>query len=633
MSDSANWMVNVLGSSDQSDRSAGDASLSTRTRHRLPGAEYVAATATESARVHNEAVMTRRERRLYIALTTIAALVIVGFGVVWTRAILAGPMRVVSLALLLLVTLQVMVWGVRWVVLPRRCRPVAMPPRADLRVAAVTTFVSGHEPLEMLELTLRALVAMRKAHDTWLLDEGDDPAVKTRCAELGVRHFSRDGIGRFNTPTGTYRAHSKHGNYNAWLRKVGYDGDDVIAAFDTDHVPEPTYLTRTLGYFADPAIAFAQPAQVYYNQSASFIAQGAAEETYAYYSSHLMASYALGHAIVMGSHCVHRSTALADVGGFPDHDAEDLYLTMLYAVGGWRGVYVPAILARGTTPTDWSGYLKQQLRWSRSVLDLKLRVDAALGDCHEDSEFGLRLFRAGARAVFTRVGGGMHHEIRDTARLLPRKAAEGRADVRLLQRWPELVMVLDLGGRAPRQWRYFQLAHTIGFSESLSTIVPALVLPLLRLMERLKLRGHWRVLQGGLLVSQYWRGVASESGSPATLQERIADAEAAHAAFAARATRCDVELGAGIEQAERLLDNIRPESITIHLHGVEIGTSAPRPEAERLHGGHLRRLLATELAVPFRLAPARSAQRAATVAESAMPREVGEPVGATQTHP
>ena len=41
---------------------------------------------------------------------------------------------------------------------------------------------------------------------------------------------------------------------------------------------------------------------------------------------------------------------------------------------GWRGVYVPEVLARGLTPVDWDGYLHQQLRWARSVLDIKLRL-------------------------------------------------------------------------------------------------------------------------------------------------------------------------------------------------------------------------------------------------------------------
>jgi hypothetical protein len=66
------------------------------------------------------------------------------------------------------------------------------------------------------------------------------------------------------------------------------------------------------------------------------------------------------------------------VGGFAAHDAEDLLTTLAYRNAGWRGVYVPRILARGLTPVDWSGYLSQQERWARSILDLKLRGHAAL---------------------------------------------------------------------------------------------------------------------------------------------------------------------------------------------------------------------------------------------------------------
>jgi len=50
-----------------------------------------------------------------------------------------------------------------------------------------------------------------------------------------------------------------------------------------------------------------------------------------------------------------------------------LLLTLHYRARGWRGVYVPQVLARGLTPVDWPGYLQQQRRWARSVLDIKLR--------------------------------------------------------------------------------------------------------------------------------------------------------------------------------------------------------------------------------------------------------------------
>ncbi len=223
----------------------------------------------------------------------------------------------------------------------------------------------------MLEQTLRAMVAIKYPHDTWVLDEADDPGVRALCDRLGARHFTRRHRLEYQTERGAFAARTKYGNYNAWLDTPESADYDFIAAFDTDHVPEPDYLDRTLGYFRDPGVGYVQAPQVYYNESASFIARGAAEETYDFYSSHQMAGYALGHPIIIGSHNLHRAAALRAVGGFPNVDAEDLRLTMMYRANRWRGVYVPEVLAMGTTPVNWRDYLVQQTRWARSVLELK----------------------------------------------------------------------------------------------------------------------------------------------------------------------------------------------------------------------------------------------------------------------
>jgi hypothetical protein len=243
-----------------------------------------------------------------------------------------------------------------------------------LNVGVATTFVPGGEPIEMLERTVRALVTMDYPHDTWVLDEGDDPEVRQMCARLGAWHFSRKGLERYQQPRGTFEARTKHGNYNAWLDAVGYRQYDFVCAFDPDHVPEPHFLARVLGYFTDASVGYVQAPQFYYNQAASFVARGAAEETYAYYSSIQMSSYAIGYPIVTGCHNSHRVTALREVGGFAAHEADDLLITIYYRGAGWKGVYVPERLAAGLTPTSPVDYLTQQRRWARSVLDVKMRI-------------------------------------------------------------------------------------------------------------------------------------------------------------------------------------------------------------------------------------------------------------------
>jgi len=260
----------------------------------------------------------------------------------------------------------------RWFLLLPMRRPRPATPLIGLRVAVVTTFVPQGEPVAMLEQSLAALVAIEYPHDTWLLDEGDEPKVRALCERLGVRHFSRRNRPEYQTP-GRFAPRTKYGNYNAWLDAFGYDGYDVLAAFDPDHVPHPSFLGQTLGYLRDPAVGYVQAAQAFYNQAASFIARGAAEDTYDYFSTVQMASFGMGYPIIVGGHNVHRLTALRAVGGLAQHDADDLLLTLRYRAAGWRGVYVPKILARGLTPVDWRGYLTQQRRWARSVLDIKLR--------------------------------------------------------------------------------------------------------------------------------------------------------------------------------------------------------------------------------------------------------------------
>ena len=59
-------------------------------------------------------------------------------------------------------------------------------------------------------------------------------------------------------------------------------------------------------------MAYVQAPQAYYNQKAGFVARGAAEETYAYYSSVQMASYGLGYPVIVGRHNTHRLSALKE---------------------------------------------------------------------------------------------------------------------------------------------------------------------------------------------------------------------------------------------------------------------------------------------------------------------------------
>ncbi|MCC6774764.1 MAG: glycosyltransferase family 2 protein, partial [Gemmatimonadaceae bacterium] len=204
--------------------------------------------------------------------------------------------------------------------------------------------------------------------------------------------------------------------------------------------------------------------------------------------------------------------------------------------------------------------------------------DALLGDCHEDSELGLRLFRAGARVEFARAAGGLHHELRNITQLLTRKEAEGRADVRILERAPELVYDLRIAEEAPPARSWLALVRRTAFrtmarSERLSPLALRLWLRLLALLERWRWRASWRFLHGAILTRSYWRGAAAEVGTSAKLASLVAESHEGWQRWFERARHVTVDLELGLEAAERLLDANRPDWITVRFGHYVVGSS------------------------------------------------------------
>jgi cellulose synthase/poly-beta-1,6-N-acetylglucosamine synthase-like glycosyltransferase len=259
--------------------------------------------------------------------------------------------------------------------------PVPVDPPIRLRVAMLTTIVPGKEPIEIVERTLRKMlqVAYCGTVDVWILDEGDDDAVKAMAKRLGVRHFSRHGRPEYNQPDGQFRARSKAGNHNAWRAEHEHDYD-IVAQMDPDHVPLPSFLERTLGYFRDPDVAFVVAPQVYGNMYDNWIAHGASVQQYLFSGIVERGGNGLDAPLLIGTNHLYRAAAWAQIGGYQDSIIEDHLTSMRVqrevnpATGRrWRGVYTPDVLAVGEGPTSWADYFNQQRRWSYGVWEILLR--------------------------------------------------------------------------------------------------------------------------------------------------------------------------------------------------------------------------------------------------------------------
>ena len=258
--------------------------------------------------------------------------------------------------------------------------PIPVVPETGTKVAFLTSFVPGKEPLEMVTKTLEAAVRIRHRGllHIWLLDEGDDPAVKEVCARLGVHHFSRKGVAHWNQAKGPHRAKTKHGNYNAWLDAHG-GNYDFFASVDTDHVPLPNYLERMLGYFRDPDIGFVIGPQVYGNYD-TFVTKAAESQQFLFHALIQRAGNRYGAPMFVGTSNAVRISTLKQIGGLYDSITEDMatgfeiHRARNPLTGKkWRSVYTPDVLAVGEGPTAWTDFFTQQLRWSRGTYETILK--------------------------------------------------------------------------------------------------------------------------------------------------------------------------------------------------------------------------------------------------------------------
>ena len=135
-----------------------------------------------------------------------------------------------------------------------RRRRAAPLPRGDETVDVLVTCYN--EPVELVRQTVRAAVAIRHPHQTWVLDDGESPAMRQMAHEEGAGYIVRSGEwhGR--------ERHAKAGNLNNALFRT--DGEFILIQ-DADQIPAPDILDRTLGYFRDPTVAFVQTPQWFRN--------------------------------------------------------------------------------------------------------------------------------------------------------------------------------------------------------------------------------------------------------------------------------------------------------------------------------------------------------------------------------
>jgi len=241
--------------------------------------------------------------------------------------------------------------------------PITSLPDGQRVILLIPTY---NEPFEVIAPTIAAGCALEPVHETWVLDDGDRPWVAEMCEAFGARYVCRP-----------VHDHAKAGNMNHALDLIvaegsaGTGGADFIAVLDCDHVPLPTFLTATLGWFADPGVALVQGPQAFYNGGA-FDDDGSTGEQGLFFNVLMPArAHAGAGPFWCGSTSVLRVSALCEVGGVATETiTEDLHTTLRLIRAGWRTVYHHQTVAVGLAPDTPEQYLLQRRRWGMGAMQI-----------------------------------------------------------------------------------------------------------------------------------------------------------------------------------------------------------------------------------------------------------------------
>jgi cellulose synthase/poly-beta-1,6-N-acetylglucosamine synthase-like glycosyltransferase/Flp pilus assembly protein TadD len=227
----------------------------------------------------------------------------------------------------------------------------------------VDVFVPTYnEDPALLRATLEACVRMDYPHRTYVLDDGRRPEVEALARDLGIEYIARPD-----------NRHFKAGNLNFAFERT--DGEFVVV-LDADHVPEPHFITRLIGYFRDDRLGYVQTPHAFYNFDSFQARLDHAnrkywEEGHLFYYVIQPGRNRWSCPIFAGSAAMFRRAAIRDVGLMATETiTEDMHTGLRMNAQGWRSIAISERLVAGQAAPDITTFHAQRLRWGTGNLSI-----------------------------------------------------------------------------------------------------------------------------------------------------------------------------------------------------------------------------------------------------------------------
>ncbi len=299
-------------------------------------------------------------RRVSICAAVIATIIYMSYRVIFTLNVSSAYACVASISLFVAELYGCFLMFLYFLQIWEIVEPEPVPP---LENRTVDVYIPTYnEDAELLRGTISAAVALEYPHKTYVLDDGNRPAIAELARELGAKYIKR--------PT---NLHAKAGNLNHAMEIT--DGEFVVI-FDADHVSRRDFITRLLGYFEDEKLGFIQTPHSFYNFDnfhgvLNYEKQTYWEEGELFYNVIQPGKNYWNAVSFCGSAAMFRREALVDVGLVATETiTEDMHTGLRMHAKGWRSLFVNERLVSGQAATDVTTFNTQRLRWGEGNLGI-----------------------------------------------------------------------------------------------------------------------------------------------------------------------------------------------------------------------------------------------------------------------
>jgi len=240
-------------------------------------------------------------------------------------------------------------------------------PLDETSLPRVTVQLPLYNEATVVERLLRAAAQLDYPRDRLQIQVLDDSSDETRrIADRTVEELQRSGLD-IECVRRTDRVGYKAGALDFGLATAR---GELIAVFDADFIPQPSFLRDVVPHFADANVGMVQTRWGHLNRDASLITRVQALMLDGHHLVENRARYGSGALFnFSGTGGIWRRKAIEDAGGW-QHDTltEDLDLSYRAQLSGWRFLYRPDVVTPSELPEDMSALRAQQFRWAKGTV-------------------------------------------------------------------------------------------------------------------------------------------------------------------------------------------------------------------------------------------------------------------------